>query len=382
MKEVGMMAGYKENKEFRVLSAIGIILVVAGHLGYDLFDIGGLFPYYSFHVFLFLFISGYFYKEEAEERILNYIWRKFVSLMVPYFLWNLFYGVLAQLLHMAGFSIGESISLKTLFLSPFIDGHQFMYHFPAWFVPVLFMLEVMNVLMRKVLSMIRLNYEWLIFGLCLAAGILTAYLAIGGHVWGWHKIPGRLLFMFPGLQMGKLYREKLEWHDRLEDGPYFLLVMGVQMLITIFCGGLAFSAVWVTSFANGPVIPYLTVITGIAFWLRIAKIISTIPYLSRKLVYIGRHTYAVMMHHMACFMLVKGFFYLMSLWTPFCEGYDTEMFFHEINFVYLIGGSEASKWIYLLAGIGIPLGVIRIHQMLVRCNVILHKSENKSENKI
>ena len=376
------MAGYKENKEFRVLSAIGIILVVAGHLGYDLFDIGGLFPYYSFHVFLFLFISGYFYKEEAEERILNYIWRKFVSLMVPYFLWNLFYGVLAQLLHMAGFSIGESISLKTLFLSPFIDGHQFMYHFPAWFVPVLFMLEVMNVLMRKVLSMIRLNYEWLIFGLCLAAGILTAYLAIGGHVWGWYKIPGRLLFMFPGLQMGKLYREKLEWHDRLEDGPYFLLVMGVQMLITIFCGGLAFSAVWVTSFANGPVIPYLTVITGIAFWLRIAKIISTIPYLSRKLVYIGRHTYAVMMHHMACFMLVKGFFYLMSLWTPFCEGYDTEMFFHEINFVYLIGGSEASKWIYLLAGIGIPLGVIRIHQMLVRCNVILHKSENKSENKI
>lgn len=382
MKEVGMMAGYKENKEFRVLSAIGIILVVAGHLGYDLFDIGGLFPYYSFHVFLFLFISGYFYKEEAEERILNYIWRKFVSLMVPYFLWNLFYGVLAQLLHMAGFSIGESISLKTLFLSPFIDGHQFMYHFPAWFVPVLFMLEVMNVLMRKVLSMIRLNYEWLIFGLCLAAGILTAYLAIGGHVWGWYKIPGRLLFMFPGLQMGKLYREKLEWHDRLEDGPYFLLVMGVQMLITIFCGGLAFSAVWVTSFANGPVIPYLTVITGIAFWLRIAKIISTIPYLSRKLVYIGRHTYAVMMHHMACFMLVKGFFYLMSLWTPFCEGYDTEMFFHEINFVYLIGGSEASKWIYLLAGIGIPLGVIRIHQMLVRRNVILHKSENKSENKI
>lgn len=382
MKEVGMMAGYKENKEFRVLSAIGIILVVAGHLGYDLFDIGGLFPYYSFHVFLFLFISGYFYKEEAEERILNYIWRKFVSLMVPYFLWNLFYGVLAQLLHMAGFSIGESISLKTLFLSPFIDGHQFMYHFPAWFVPVLFMLEVMNVLMRKVLSMIRLNYEWLIFGLCLAAGILTAYLAIGGHVWGWYKIPGRLLFMFPGLQMGKLYREKLEWHDRLEDGPYFLLVMGVQMLITIFCGGLAFSAVWVTSFANGPVIPYLTVITGIAFWLRIAKIISTIPYLSRKLVYIGRHTYAVMMHHMACFMLVKGFFYLMSLWTSFCEGYDTEMFFHEINFVYLIGGSEASKWIYLLAGIGIPLGVIRIHQMLVRRNVILHKSENKSENKI
>ena len=61
-----------ENKEFRILSAIGIILVVAGHLGYDLFDIGGLFPYYSFHVFIFLFVSGYFYREEAQERIVSY----------------------------------------------------------------------------------------------------------------------------------------------------------------------------------------------------------------------------------------------------------------------------------------------------------------------
>ena len=58
------MREYKENKELRILSAIGIILVAAGHLGYNLFDIGGLFPYYSFHVFIFLFVSGYFYKEE------------------------------------------------------------------------------------------------------------------------------------------------------------------------------------------------------------------------------------------------------------------------------------------------------------------------------
>lgn len=368
------MAEYKENKEFRILSAIGIILVVAGHLGYDLFDIGGLFPYYSFHVFIFLFVSGYFYKEESEDRILGYIWGKFVSLMVPYFLWNLCYGVVATLLHQIGFSIGESISLKTLFLSPFLDGHQFMYNFPAWFVPVLFLLEVINVLMRKVLSLLRLNYEWLIFGLCLAAGILTVWLAIGGHVWGWYKIPGRLLFMFPGFQMGRIYKEKLEWHDTMEDGPWLLLVMGVQMLITIFCGGLAFSAVWVTSFANGSFIPYLTVMTGIAFWLRIAKIISMIPYLSRKFAYIGRHTYAIMMHHIACFMLVKGFFYLVSLWTPFCEGYDAEMFFCEVNFVYLVGGAEASKWIYLLAGIGIPLGVIWVRQKVTRKKISRKRS--------
>nr|MDE7049100.1 acyltransferase family protein [Lachnospiraceae bacterium] len=127
---------FSEIRELRILSAIGIILVVAGHLGYNLFDIGGLFPYYSFHVFIFLFVSGYFYRREAEERIGRYLIGKCVTLLLPYFVWNLFYGILSNLLHGAGFSIGETLSLRGLFLSPFLDGHQFMYNFPAWFVPV------------------------------------------------------------------------------------------------------------------------------------------------------------------------------------------------------------------------------------------------------
>lgn len=358
------MREYKENKEFRILSALGIIFVVAGHLGYNVFEIGDLFPYYSFHVFIFLFVSGYFYRQEAEERIGSYILGKVVTLLVPYFIWNLFYGILAALLHGVGFSIGEGLSLRTLFLSPFLDGHQFMYNFPAWFVPVLFMLEVLNVLMRKILSLLRLNKEWLIFAGCLIAGMATVWLAIGGHVWGYYKLPGRLLFMMPGFQMGRIYREKLEKRDTLGNGPYFLIVIGIQVLITILCGGLAFSAVWVGSFANGPLVPYLTVMTGIAFWLRVARVIKNMPYLAEKMVFIGRNTYSVMMHHVVCFMLVKGFFYLCSLYTPLCGEFDREMFFQEINFVYLAGGAEASKWIYLFVGIGLPLAIGVLQQKI------------------
>ena len=302
-------------------------------------------------------MSGYFYKDEAEDGIVSYLLRKCKTLLLPYFVWNIFYGLLVEALHRVGFSIGEPISLKTLFLSPFLDGHQFLYNFPAWFVPVLFMIEVINVLMRKVLSLLHLKYEWLIFGGCLLVGMVTVYLAAGGHVWGWYKLPGRLLFMLPGFQMGRIYRRKLEPYDHMEDGPYFLIVMGAQLLICIFCAGLNFSAVWVGSFANGPIIPYLTVMTGIAFWLRVAKIMRGIPYLSRKMVYIGRNTYAIMMHHVASFMLVKGIFYLCSRYTSFCEEFDKEMFFGEIGFVYLVGGSEASKWLYLLVGIGLPLAI-------------------------
>lgn len=288
------MAAEKENRQFRILSALGIIFVVAGHLGYNVFELGGLFPYYSFHVFIFLFVAGYFYKEEAETNILHYILKKCRSLLLPYFVWNLFYGVLTQILHRAGFSLGQELSFKTLFISPFLDGHQFLYNFSAWFVPALFLIEVINVLMRKILDVLHLKNEWLIFLGCLLLGMITVQLAIGGHVWGLYKMPGRLLFMLPGFQMGRIYRDKLEKYDRLPDGIWLMIIIGIQVLISICCAGLAFGAVWVTSFANGPIVPYLTVVTGIAFWLRIARIISAIPNISDKLVYLGRNTYTVM----------------------------------------------------------------------------------------
>jgi len=82
------------------------------------------------------------------------------------------------------------------------------------------------------------------------------------------------------------------------------------------------------------------------------------------MVYIGRNTYAVMMHHVASFMLVKGFFYLVSIWTPFCAEFDKEMFFGEINFVYLAGGSEACKWLYLVVGIAFPLMIAHLQRFL------------------
>ena len=38
------------NMQFALLSALGIFFVVDGHLNNSFFDIGGLLPYYSFHM--------------------------------------------------------------------------------------------------------------------------------------------------------------------------------------------------------------------------------------------------------------------------------------------------------------------------------------------
>ncbi len=137
------------NEAFGILSAIAMVMIVAGHLGYNLMSVGELFPYYSFHVLLFMFISGYFYREKEEEHPITYLKKKVKRLLVPYFIWNLIYGLIAWMLRLwGGMGMGESVSFRTLFLEPFISGYQFIYNYSAWFVPALFVIEIMNLVMR------------------------------------------------------------------------------------------------------------------------------------------------------------------------------------------------------------------------------------------
>lgn len=341
---------------FGILSALAIVMVAAGHLGYNILTVGDLFPYYSFHVPLFMFISGYFYKEEEQARPLSYIKKKARRLLLPYFIWNLIYGLIAWGLRVwEGFTFGEAVSFKSLFLDPFLHGYQYIYNFAAWFVPVLFLIEIMNLLMRMVLQKIHLQDERLILAGTLAVGMTVVWLAISGHVWGLYKMPGRILFLFPCFQMGQFYRRKLEKHDRLGNLPYFAIVLGVQVLLNLCCNGLAYSCVWCTAFANGPVIPYVTVVSGIAFWLRVSKILAPVCGRDSAVSYLGRHTYPVMMHHIMVFMLIKMVLAGIAAGTGYLADFDFARFYTDIDYCYLVKGAETFKMVYLAAGIVLPL---------------------------
>lgn len=359
------------NMTFGVLACLAIVMVVAGHLGYAVLTVGDLFPYYSFHVPLFLFLSGYFYKETAQEAPLAYMWKKVRRLLVPYMLCNLAYGLVAWLLRANGFAMGEEIGLRTLFVDPFLHGYQFIYNYAAWFVPVLFVIEMMNLLMRLISGWIVCKgrderdetewtagiLEWLYLAGSLVVGMVVVYLAIDGHVWGVYKAPGRILFLYPCFQMGQFYKKKLEKHDTLPNLPYFVIVIAIQVLLQTGCNGLAFSSVWCTGFANGPLIPYVTVVSGVAFWLRIARIAA--PLVGEKGVvrYVGQHTFTVMMHHVMVFMLVKMVLAGIAAGTGFCADFDFAQFYSNIDYIYLVNGAEHFKMVYLAAGLALPLGI-------------------------
>ncbi|MDE5893345.1 MAG: hypothetical protein K2H45_10540 [Acetatifactor sp.] len=141
---------------FKILYALGVIFVVSGHCGmggisflYDWFRPG------AFHLGLFVFASGYFYKSQSESNIMQYICRKAKTLLLPVYLWNFFYAGVVLLSRHAGFMIGEEVSIKTLFIMPLTNGHQFLYNMGGWFVVPLFMVECLNVLLRRGLHFIN-----------------------------------------------------------------------------------------------------------------------------------------------------------------------------------------------------------------------------------
>ena len=382
----------RTNTTFLILSVFAMCFVVAGHLDFDAFTLNGLFPYYSFHVPLFVFISGYFYKETSEDYPLLFLKKKLISLMVPYLIWNLIYGAVVTFLHTRGYLFGENLNLRTLFIEPFLSGHQFMLNFPGWFVPALFLVELIYLFSRKLLKIIlfsatssastkknmdtkKLFMEIFIIITALIVGVATVYLAKGGHVWGLYKFPGRLILMLFFYCFGFFYHTCLEKVDTLKNIPYFASILLIQITITLFCNGVNYSVVWVTGFANMPLIPFITGITGIMFWLRISRLLSPILEGSPVIELIGNHTYSIMLHHITILFIFNTIF--CSLYARGIEAFadfDKDAYLLSVDYHYLPGANSSWQWILFFSCMLIPaFGGVLYSRLKSKFHLLLHR---------
>ena len=123
--------------EVTLLKALAILLVVSGHLEFSIF---GMFPPYSFQLALFFFISGMLFKDKYLDDVATYFKRRIKSLLIPYFSYEIFYLLVTlALIPLVGEFLGDPISFKSFFITPFLNGHQLLICSPLWFVPQLFM---------------------------------------------------------------------------------------------------------------------------------------------------------------------------------------------------------------------------------------------------
>lgn len=113
-------------------------------------------------------LFGIFLQNANTDNLNKYILYKVKTLLVPLYLWNLFYGIFVLFMHVLGFTYGEELTLQNLLIAPIHGGHQFYYNLGGWFVAPLFMVQICNVLVRRLLKdlHIRTN-EWVFFYACL-----------------------------------------------------------------------------------------------------------------------------------------------------------------------------------------------------------------------
>ena len=359
----------RENMTMRALYLIAAIVVVDGHTSLaDLFHMEGLFRYYSYHLLLFAFGSGYFFKDSAKEHPLAAAIHKAKRLLMPLYLWNLAYGLGAWFLRrFGGFELGEPVTLYNLFVAPLTDGHQFVWNLGSWFVFPLFLSQVIYTLIR---SCARLwgDQEPVTFAACLFLGCTAVEICRAGAQSMLPLFLLRTLIILPGYAGGVLYRRCLEKYDRMPTVPYLLMLIVIRALLCTRYENLAYLISTCEYFGCDAFGVYFGGSIAIAFMLRIARLLAPYVAKSRLALYISRHTFDVMMHHYMGFFTLNCVFLAAHVLGIGAADFSVGSFRKVNNYAYTPGGGRA-EWdiLYLLAGLLFPMLVAFVMEKIKKC---------------
>ena len=347
-----------ENHTMRVFYLLAIVFVVDGHttLG-NLFDFNGLFRYYSFHLMMFAFGSGYFFKFYGGLRA--DIAHRAKKLLVPLYLWNAVYGAGAVLLRrFGGFELGEPLSAYTLLLAPLTDGQHFIWNLGAWFIFPLFLVQVFYAAIRR-LSKLWHENEVMTFLLCLIPGCAAVQLCFHGRQDALPLFLLRPMILLPGFAGGQLYRRVLEKRDCLPTVPYLLTIAVLRVLLSTRYENLAYLLSDCSYFVCDAFGVYVGGALAIAFYLRIARLLA--PYIgkSRLALAISRNTFDIMMHHYMGFFALNCVFLALNAAGLGAADFSVRSFRTMSNYMYAPGGKTEWDVIYLLCGLLLPLAVGR-----------------------
>lgn len=356
----------KSNKKFMILSAIGIFMVVDHHT-FTCFNIFGDFlPYNSFFMPMFVFISGYFNKVDSSTKLWPYFIKKVRSLLVPYVGISLAVFGLQQLINLIKLGY-EMASVPSGYFSYVLDRIVTVGSFgaivePMWFVISLFVTLMVYAILKKYLYRIWNSYVMLV----LFAGlhIMVVYLAktVDPESLTYLLVPLKCLFFLPFLELGIIYRDRLEKkHTSLSSGfkiglMFALLVINaIRTFYLPYAYDLAFDSIDNLSGFTSPyyVTPLVSALIGILFWLTLVDLIAKQVGESRFVNYMSCNTFWIMGFHILFFNVLNLILMAISRNIVTLSHFDIEAF-KETEWYYWEIGSNA-KILYVLIGVLGPL---------------------------
>lgn len=293
------------NNYITISKAIGIILMVVGHSGCPQF----LFKFiYLFHMPLFFFCSGIFFREmKTKEESSLYIKKRIIGLYVPFVKWSVLFLLLHNLLMFVGiynpyygFESGSSYYTLTdmfqkLFLILFTmhDYEELLGGF--WFIRALFITSLLIVLVSMVRKSFKYKYEMTCLFFLLMT-IVIRRLAPDPELWRDISMGSFGAFFY---MLGFLLKQyDYVWMNK--TGAFFCCIVLFLSLIYFKEGvsmGCGFNKVSVFS---------VSALSGSMLTLYLSKIIENIvPYVRDCLYYIGNHTLVILALHFLSFRLVS-----------------------------------------------------------------------------
>lgn len=279
----------KRNKKIDIIKGIGIILVVFGHVINSDVNIYGLNInnlLYVFHMPLFFLISGYITKYEKDSNFMEYLKKKTRGIIIPYFIFStlcfVYWFILERRIrHQMDVSV-----IKVLLNIPlgFINDKYLLPNIVLWFLPCLFISEIIFYIIRKIkkrhiqcmveiilfiIGIILCNYK-----VILPFGIETAFVS--------------LLFLSIGNVYGK-YEEKV-------NNKYVIVI---PIIIMLYISAFYYNG-GVSMLGHNYGIPYLFVLgalsgTGIIY--TISSFLENIKLVNKSLVFLGQNSLVIMLCH-------------------------------------------------------------------------------------
>ncbi|MDR3326687.1 MAG: acyltransferase family protein [Prevotellaceae bacterium] len=363
----------EKNRQFLLLQAVAIILVLIGHKGsVCLATITHYLPIHAYHMALFIFISGYFFSLDSLNNVQQYINKKVKHLLIPYFVYNLIYGVIVFILKKNNIiTYGWDLNLRTFFLEPWIRGHQYIFNLAMWFVLSLFLTQLTYLFFRRLCKKIKFTNEFLMLVFLLIIGMLTlkAIQTFETNNEFLKYTCARTLFFLPFFHFGFYYKNILEKKDNLNTFIYFAILIAIIEQMKLLGVPIDYGSVFM-DFHGNIFIPYIAAFTGILLWLRITKILAKYIGKFKVVEWIGSSTWDIMAHHLFVFFLINFAFYLSNY-----HGFNKQEFHNSIWYTFT-PGSKYQTYIYYALAIAIPVG---IHYLLVKIKKTDFKKFTKSK---
>lgn len=343
----------ENSRIFSIMKGLGIIFVVAGHTSF--FPVSGF--VYLFHLAVFYFVAGYFFKDKYIDSKLLFIWKKVKGLWFPL----IGYGTVFMLLHNFFFRIhiyadhlytlqDYIASLKSLCL--FATPEQLLG--ALWFLKSLFIASVLFMIGVWLSKRLSVRYSEVILGGGILLIIITCsvfkplILGIGSTTL--RSVLSNECFLVAILYMGRIFRN---YQQHIPVNPFLTIGLFALLLYFQYNG----TTVEIVS-ATLPPLPlfYLVSAAGCLFTYQLAVYIHKLPRLSQIMGYIGDVSLTIMALHFLAFKAI-------NLLQIGIYGYGID----RLSDFPVIAERVAFWWApYLVCGVVLPLLYICCKQLFIR----------------